>query len=171
MDFMELAKKRYSVRKYSDKPLDDETLKLITDSALIAPTAKNDQAFKVYVIKSKEALEKINELSPCIFGANVVILVCADKTREYHNRLEEGVTSGTEDASIVATHMMLRAAELGVGSCWVNVFPNSKTAEVFSLPEGIFPVLLMPIGYPAEDSEPSERHSLSRPEAELIETL
>ena len=75
---------------------------------------------------------------------------------EWHNPLEKCAHSGIQDVSIVAAHAMFEAWELGIGSCWVNYFPNSKIEEAFGLPENEKLVLLMPIGYPAEDAKPLE---------------
>ena len=171
MNFMELAENRYSMRSFSDKPIEKEKLDLIMRAAQIAPTACNYQAIKIYVIRSEEGIKKANELSHCIFGANTVIMVAYDKNGEWHNPLEEGITSGQQDASIAAAHIMFEAWELGIGSCWVNLFPNSKAAEVYGLPENIVPVLLMPIGYPSESAHPAKLHKQYRPISELVEEL
>ena len=130
-NFLDLAKERYSVRKFTDKPIEKDKLEKILEAAKVAPTAKNLQPVKIYVIQSEEALEKINSLTRCIFGAKTVFLIAYDKEKEWHNPLEEGVKSGQEDASIVATHMMMEAADLGIGTCWVNFFPNTETAKAF----------------------------------------
>lgn len=171
MDFIELAKQRYSVRKFTGEPVPEDKLREILYAGKIAPTAVNAQAFRVYVIRSREGLERINSLSRCIFGSSTVLMVAADTDREWHNPYEEDITSGQQDASIVAVHMMLRAWELGIGSCWVNVFPNMKTAREFGLPENIRPVLLMPLGFAAPEAVPNERHTVYRDDKELFGEL
>ena len=158
-NFLDLAKERYSVRKFTDKPIEKDKLEKILEAAKVAPTAKNLQPVKIYVIQSEEALEKINGLTRCIFGAKTVFLIAYDKEKEWHNPLEEGVKSGQEDASIVATHMMMEAADLGIGTCWVNFFPNTETAKAFGLSDNLVPVLLMPAGYADPDCKPSPRHT------------
>ncbi|MCD7866981.1 MAG: nitroreductase family protein [Clostridiales bacterium] len=171
MDFLTLAKARYSVRDYEDRAIEEEKLQKILEAGLLAPTAKNSQAHRVYVLKSPEALEKIRTLTRCAFNAPVVLLFTYNKEEEYRNKIEPDYTSGQQDASIVAAHMMLEAAELGLGSCWVNVFPPSDTMKAFDLPENERPVLLMPMGYASPDSVPSERHTQSREAKELIRFL
>lgn len=171
MDFMDLAKARYSVRKFADTPIEQEKLDRILEAALIAPSAKNSQAWRIYVARSEEALAKLNGLSRCIFGAPVVLIVGYDTTEEWHNPFEEGIHSGDQDASIVATHAMLEAWELGIGSIWVNLFPNFKTARELGLPDTFVPVCLMPMGYIASDAEPSPRHEQYRPIDELVAYL
>lgn len=157
--FFELAQERFSVRKFTDRKVEKDVLGKILEAGRIAPTAANHQPQRVYVLESREALEKINSLSGCIYGAQTVLMVAYDSREDWQNPLESGVHSGEQDASIVAVHMMLEAWEQGVGSCWVNVFPNTKTAEAFGLPDYIRPVLLMPIGYAAPEAAPSPKHS------------
>ena len=171
MGFLELAKARYSVRKFSSRPIEQEKLDRIIEAAMIAPTGKNNQAWRCYVLRSDEAMEKINGLSRCIFGAPMVLLFTYDTQEEWHSPLEEGIHSGVEDVSIVATHAMLEAWELGVGSIWVNLFPNTETAKAFGLPENEKAVLLLPIGYPGEKAAPSPMHSAFKPMEELAKFL
>ena len=151
MEFLELAKKRFSVRDYEDKQIEKEVLDKIIEAGYIAPTAKNNQCARVYVIQSEEGLAKIRSLSRCA--------------------KEEGVSSGQQDASIVACHMMLEAADLGVGSVWVDVFPNTLTAKEFNLPESVKPVCLMPMGYAKEGVVPSPMHTDLRPINEMVKYL
>ncbi len=171
MDFITLAKNRFSVRNYQDTPIEQEKLDKILEAAQVAPTAKNKQAARVYVLKSEEAVSKIRELTRCAYNAPVVMLIAYEESEQYYNEMEDGITSGQQDASIVATHMMLQAAELGIGSVWVDVFPNTKTAEVFGLPKSVKPVCLMPMGYAAEGVTPSPMHSSYRPLEEMVQEL
>lgn len=171
MSFLDLAKERYSVRKFSDRPIEQEKLDRIIETALVAPTAKNIQPWRMHILRSEEALAKVNSLTRCVFGAPVVLLFTYDRDEEWKSPLEEGVHAGVEDVSIAATHAMLEAQELGVGSLWVNLFPNTETERAFDLPESERSVLLMPIGYAAADCEPSERHAQSRPADELVSYL
>ena len=92
-----------------------------------------------------------------------------DKTLEWTHPDEEGIHSGVEDCSIVAAHVMLEATDLGLETCWVNRFPNTKTAQAFQLPDTMKPVLLMPIGY--ADDEPSIRHTQRKDMKEIVEYL
>ena len=163
MTFMELAQARYSVRKFADKPVESEKLTAVLEAANIAPTAKNIQPQRIYVLQSDEALKKVDDLTPCRFGAPVVLLFAYDADEEWQNPLESGVHSGVEDASIVATHAMLEAADLGLGTCWVNYFPNSAAEKAFGLPENEKAVLLLPLGYPAPDAAPSPNHEKCKP--------
>ena len=157
MEFMELAKERYSCRKFSDKPIEPEKLEKILEAGNIAPTAGNLQPQKIYVLQSEEAIAKVNSLSKCIYGAKTVLMFAYDSALDWKNPLEQGIHSGQQDVSIVATHIMLEACELGIASCWVNFFANSKLAEAFNLPENEKVVLLMPLGYADQNSKPHQK--------------
>lgn len=169
MTFQELANKRYSSRKYKQQPIEEEKLTQVLEVGRCAPTAKNNQPIQIYILQSEEALSKIRSITPCAFNAPTVLMIAYDETQEWTNPQEEGIHSGVEDCSIVATHIMLAATDLNLATCWVNVFPNTKTAEAFHLPQNIKPVLLMPIGYP--DDEPSERHTLRKPLESIVQKL
>ena len=171
MDFTKLAKERYSVRKFDPRPVGEETLSAILEAGNLAPTAKNQQPQRIYVVRSEEALAKIRSVTRCHFGAPVVLIFAYDKNEEWQNPLEAGVHSGPQDVSIVATHIMLKAAELGLGSVWVNYFSPTEAKKVMSLPENETPLLLMPIGYAAEDAAPAPLHSARRPLSETVRFL
>lgn len=170
-DFLTLAKARFSVRKYQDKPIEPEKMEKILEAAKVAPTAANLQPVHIYILKSEEALKKIRALTPCAFDAPVVLLITYSRSEQWQNRQEPGIASGQEDASIVASHIMLEAWDLGIGSCWVNAFPNRKTEEAFDLPADEKSVLLMPLGYAAEDAVPSPKHQQYRPMSEAVKEL
>ena len=120
MDFLEFAKERYSVRSFSQQPIEDEKMQKILQAGQVAPTALNFQPQKIYVLKSEDALEKIRFLTKYAYNAPVVLLVCADERKAWHSRHDFGFSSGQMDASIVCTHMMLEAWDLGIGSVWVK---------------------------------------------------
>ena len=168
MTFQELAKNRYSVRSFRETPIEKEHMDLILEAGRVAPTACNFQPQKIYVARSAEAREKLASVCRCTFGAPVILVVGYDRTRDWKNKLKPGLTSGETDAAIVCTHMMLQAADLGIGSCWVGYFNPDKVAEVLGLPENITVTALLPIGYPAENAEPLPLHSQYR---ELADTV
>lgn len=169
MDFLELARLRYSVRKFTDKPVEKEKLDLILEAGNIAPTAVNYQPQRIYVLQSDETIEKINGLSKCIYGARTVLLIAYDDDKDWDNPKQTGVHSGEQDVSIVATHIMLEAWNLGIGSCWVNLFSNDEVAKAFDLPKNEKVVLLMPLGYAAEDAKPAKWHGDCKRIEETVE--
>ena len=171
MTFLELAKKRFSVRKFTDQPVEKEKLDKVLEAGNIAPTAKNLQPQRIYVLQSEEALKKAYALTPCCYGAKTVLLFTYDIDEEWTNPLEDMIHSGDQDVSIVATHIMLEAEEQGLGTCWVNYFPNTKAAEVFGLPESEVVVLMMPIGYAAADAAPTANHTEKKPIEKTVRYL
>ena len=172
MDFLELAKARYSVRKFKDDPISPEHMARILEACNVAPTGCNYQPQRIYVVKSEEGIAKLNSVSKCVFGAKTVLVFAYDKNEDWKNRLEEGVRSGVEDVSIVATHAMMEAWECGVGSCWVNYFAPSELREVMGLPSNEEVVLIMPIGYIADDAEPLQNmHSVYKDLSETVSEL
>lgn len=157
MDFLELAKKRYSVRQFSDRKVEKEKLNLILEAARLAPTACNFQPQRLLVIESEESLNKLKDCTPYHFNTPLTILVCYDNKVSW-KRKYDNAESGEVDASIVTTQMMLEITNLGLGSTWVGSFDPEKIKLAFNLPKNFIPVSLLPIGYESEDSEPNPNH-------------
>ena len=167
MDFLKLAKERYSVRKFSDRTVEKESIEKILEAGHIAPTGCNYQPQRILVINSESALAKLKECTRCHFDAPCAMLICYNK-EECWTRPYDGNQSGIVDASIVTTHMMLEASELDIGSTWVMHFNPLKIKEEFAVPENFEPVALLVMGYPADDAVPNERHNIYRPIEETV---
>lgn len=170
MDFLSLAAERYSVRAFSDRPVEEEKLQKVLESGRLAPTAKNNQPQRIYVLKSPAALETVQTLTPCAFGAPVVLMVCGD-TKEAWAHPDTGHASTEMDVSIVTTHMMLEAWEQGLGSTWVCRFDTERARTAFHLPETVQPFCLLPIGYAAETAQPSPNHGKRKQLEETVTVL
>ncbi|MDO5707826.1 MAG: nitroreductase family protein [Andreesenia angusta] len=170
MNFLELTKERYSVRKFSDREVEQEKIDKILEAAKNAPTATNAQPQRIYIIQN-ESMEKLKECTTCTFGANMAILVCYNKDESWKRDKFDGEDSGILDAAIVGTHIMLEIVEQGLGSTWVGYFDPEKIVELFDIPENIIPKALFPLGYPAEDSEPSERHFKRKNIEEIVKYI
>lgn len=166
-DFMTLATERYSVRKFSDKPVEQEKIDKILQAGKIAPTAVNSQPQKIYVATTPESIAALNTVSPCLYGAPQCFVFCYND--ETVCKRGENGTYGEIDVTIVLTHMMLQAQELGIGTCIVGYFDAQKIKEVLDIPESIHPILIMPFGYAAPDAKPSPRHTEYRPLEETVE--
>ncbi len=171
MDFLDLAKKRFSARKFSDKMISKEDLDKILEAGLVAPTAKNLQPQRIYILQSDSALEKIASLTPCTFNAKTVLIFTYNEDEEWKNQLQEGIHSGVEDVSIVATHMMMEATDLGIDSIWVNRFANAEVEKSFNLPANEKVVLLMPLGYRTPDCVPGPNHEITKKIDEVVKYL
>ena len=168
--FLELAQSRYSVRKYSDKPVEKEKLEQILKAAQAAPTACNYQPWRVSVLQSPEAIAKVRSLTRYAFNAPVVLFICANMDESWVG--PDGHYAAPIDAAIVITHMMLEACDLGIGSCWVRGFDKNKIAEAYGLPANLEPVAFLPLGYPAEGSHPAKGwHDKRKSLEETVEWL
>lgn len=167
MDFLEIAKKRYSVRSYSDRKVEGEKLDKILQAAHIAPTAANLQPVHLIVVQKKDGLEKIGK-GANIYGAPLAIIVCADHNKAWVRPFDKKKTSDI-DASILTDHMMMEATELGLGSVWVCYFKPDVIRKEFSLPDNLEPINILAIGYPNKAAADPERHSQNRiPIKELV---
>ncbi len=167
MNFLELASSRFSARGFSSKQIEEDKLLNILSAGRVAPTAKNNQPQQIYVIQSNEALERINKVSPCIYNANTVLMVCSNIDVCWSSA-DNKYNSAEMDASIVCTHMMLEAKDQGIDSCWVLRFDKNLVKELFDLPQNIEPFCLLPIGYIDENINPSERHFDRKPLEETV---
>lgn len=157
INLLGLLKERYSVRKFSDKKVETDKLEQILEAGRLAPTACNLQPQRLLVLNTEESLNKLKNCTPYHFDTQLAILVCYDKTVSW-KRKYDNYDGGTIDASIVTAQMMLEITNLGLGTTWVGHFDPAKMIEEFDLEENIIPIALLPIGYPAEDAQPSPAH-------------
>lgn len=146
MNFIEIAKKRYSVRNYSSKKVEKEKLDKILQAAHVAPTAANLQPVHLIAVESKEGLEKISK-GANIYNAPLAIIVCADHNKAWVRPFDQKQT-GDIDAAILTDHMMLEATELGLGTVWVCYFQPDVIRKEFDLPDNLEPINILVIGYP-----------------------
>lgn len=167
MDFMKLAAERYSVRKFSDRAIEQEVIDKILKAGHLAPTACNIQPQRIMVINSPEGISKVKKCTICHFNAPAAMLICYDKNECWH-RNYDGKSSGDIDASIVTTHMMLEAYALGVGTTWVMHFNPEAVMVEFALPDNLEPVALLVMGYPAEDAKPYPGHTEFKPMEDIV---
>lgn len=167
MDFEKVITERYSVRKFENKHLEQEIIDKIINAGHIAPTGCNFQPQRILVLNNDETISKLKNCTKCHFDAPCAMLVCYNKDETW-SRPYDGAISAPVDASIVATHMMLEAKNLGVGSCWVMHFdPNAMRSE-FNIPTNIIPHALLVMGYPHQSAAPIEMHSKVRPLDEVV---
>lgn len=157
MEFLELAKKRYSCRSFLEKKVEKEKIEKILEAGRVAPTAVNYQPQRIIVLQEKEQLEKLSNCTIYGWNAPVILVVCYDKNISW-KRKYDGKDEGIVDASIVTTHMMLEIADLGLGTTWIGSFDPEKVKETYKIPENYEVVALLPIGYPTEDAKPAAMH-------------
>ena len=167
MEFFEVIKDRYSCKSFSDKKIDKEVMDKILEAARLAPTAKNLQEHHIYVVESEEMLSKIDEVTPCRYNAPVVLVVTYNVNNVFvypGNKRDSGI----EDATIVATHLMLASKALDADSCWINFFNPEEVKEKLGLPEDEEVLMMLDLGYPAADAKPLANHNSRK---ELKETV
>lgn len=157
MDFLELAKERYSCRSFDKREVEKEKIELILEAARVAPTAVNYQPQRILVLTEKEKLAKLSECTRYGWNAPVIMIICYDKNISWKRKFD-GRDEGEIDASIVTTHMMLQAQDLGLGTTWIGYFDPDKVREVYEIPENLEIVAILPIGYPSEEAKPSSMH-------------
>ena len=170
MDFAKLAAERYSLRKFSDRPVEAEKLAAVLESGRNAPTAHNFQPQRIPVLQSPEALEKVDGCTGAHFNPPVMLVVAYDPAVSW-KRETDGKDHGEIDAAIAATQMMLQAADLGLGTTYVGMFEPEKLRAAFPELEGLVPIALLPLGYPAEGAHPSRLHADRKPMEELVKYL
>lgn len=158
MNFNELARERFSCRKFSNKEVEKDKIDLILNSALLAPTAVNRQPQRILVLSDKDKLLSLKEFTRSDFDAPLCFIICADKSKAW-TRKYDGKNSYEVDASIVTAHMMLQAQDLGLGTTWVMSFDPERARQVLGIPDEFEIVALLPTGYPADDVEISAFHN------------
>lgn len=167
MEFSEVIKNRYSCKSYDGRKVEPEKLERILEAGRLAPTAKNLQEQHIYVIQSEEGLAKVDLVTPCRYNAGTCLLVAFDKNNvyTYPNSARE---SGVEDAAIVATHLMLAAANEGVESCWLNCIDLEKIHTEFGLPDNEEVLMILDLGYASEGVGPLANHGNRKPLSETV---
>lgn len=155
MEFSEVVKNRYSCRKFSTKEVPKEKLNNILEAGRLAPTAMNSQEQRIYVITSEEKLKMFDKLCPCRYGAPIVLIVAYDKNNIFTYPGGKKM-SGEEDATIVATHLMLAAKNEGIDSCYLNYFNPDEVHDKLGLLPNEEVVMALDLGYGID--KPSDKH-------------
>ncbi len=163
MDFLEMARKRFSVRRFdTTRKVEEATVKKIMEAAEAAPTGHNNQSQRILILENEEALKKLKGCTPCHYNAPLAFVISYDRTACWV-READGAPSGPVDASVVVTHMMFEAFEQGVGSCLVMGFDAAALRREFHIPLVYEPVVILVCGYPSSDCRPSSRHANRKP--------
>lgn len=164
MNFLDLAKKRFSVRSYETKPVPEEALEMVLEAGRLAPSAANRQPCHLIVVRSEEQRRKLGMAysRDWFWQAPVIIVICVETARAWVR--SDKKCFADVDGAILVDHMTLCAAELGLGTCWICAFEPQKIRSILNLPEGVEPLALVPLGYPAEPVRAKSR----KPQAELV---
>ena len=166
MDFLTLAKERYSCRYFSDKKVEQEKINKILEAARLAPTGRNSQSQRILVLTDETELNKLSGCTSYGWNAPLVMIICYDKNECWHRDIDD-FDGGAQDICIVTTHMMLEVTDLGLGSTWVGAFDPFKARELYNIPENLEVAAILPIGYPSETAHPSRLHNDRKPVEEI----
>ncbi len=158
MNFLDLVKKRYSVRSFDQREIEKEKLDYIMECVRLAPSAVNFQPWRFVVISDNETLDAVKSTykREWIQTAPYIIVACANHDESWHRR-SDNKDHADIDVAIAIEHLCLAAAEQELGTCWVCNFDAELCRGVMSLPSNIEPVALIPIGYPADGAEVPEK--------------
>ena len=159
MNVMEAIRQRRSIRAYQDRPVEEEKLQAVLEAARLAPSASNRQEWRYIVVRNPETRSKLAEAAngqKFVGEAPVVIVACA-KTDGH--KMTCGEACYPIDVAISLDHITLKAAEEGLGTCWIGAFSQPAVKKLLNIPEEIRVVELMPLGYPAD--EPAGRSRLA----------
>ena len=161
MDFFELLKKRYSVRAYQSKPVEDDKLKKVLEAACLAPTAANRQPFRFIVIHTKDRESELARIynREWFYQAPLVICACAFPSEAWSRM--DGKNYSDVDTTIAMDHFILAAANMGLGTCWIAAFDPVAAREILALPDDVEPVAFTPLGYPADEAKSKKRKAVS----------
>jgi nitroreductase len=168
MDFLELAKKRYSSRNYKNITVEEDKILNILEAARISPSAANKQPWHFIVVNNPEKLSQLHGVyhREWFREALTVIVVCGDSQIGWV-RLIDNKNHTDVDLAIAVTHITLQATEIGLATCWICHFDVGKTSTIFNLPPNIKPFALLTVGYPA-DIVDIHRHEAKRKTLEDI---
>ena len=153
------------------RPVEKEKIEKLLRVAQVAPTAENKQPQKIYIITKDEDREKLKTVTKYTFNAPMFFVVCVDKDKAWKHKTEEYTNSVEIDGSITATHIILEAYDLGLGSVYVRHFQTEELKKLFNIPENIVPVALLPLGYPQEGVKPTPSHLKKKSLDEMVEYL
>ena len=162
MEFYEVIKTRKSVRKYRPDPIPEDVLNRILEAGRAAPSAKNIQPWKFIVIKDPENKKKVAEVcrgQHWIANADVIVCGCALEKIAW-GRMGGYMSSFAVDLAIAMDHIILAAANEGLGTCWIAAFDPGAAQKILDLPAGVEPVAFTPLGYPADLPKPKNRKAI-----------
>jgi len=162
VEFEKLISERYSVRQYSDKPVEEWKIEKILQAARIAPSAANRQPYKIIVIETKgkeDELKKVYD-ADWFISAPLIIAICGIKKEAWTRR--DGKNHVDIDCAICMDHMILAATDLGLGTCWICAFDPAEAKKMLRIPEGVEVIALTPVGYPADKPGIKRRKGLNQ---------
>ncbi len=170
MTFLDLVRRRHSVRAYRPDPVPDELLATVLEAGRLAPTAGNRQPFRILVVHTAGREAEMRRIydRDWFVQAPLILCVCAVRAEAWRRTMYDGRSHADVDAAIVMDHLILAAADLGLGTCWIAAFDPAAARDVLGIPADAEPMLFTPLGYPAAGTTPSPRHAERRPLEDLV---
>jgi nitroreductase len=160
VDIFEAIKGRRSIRQFTDEPIGKDALEKLLDAARWAPTGGNQQRWRFVVVTSPSVKKLIKKFAPGIFVMPAAfIVICVEKEPGANPWAERSYLA---DCAIAAQNILLAAYEMGIGSCLALSYAKVAIKEILNLPEDVEPLLVVTLGYPAEDPEPPPRLELNQ---------
>lgn len=161
-DFLDLARRRYSVRAYDPRPVSDEEVNLVMEAARLAPTACNRQPFRFLVVRKREMLSKLcSSYRGAWLAQAPCILVAIALPGEAWIRRQDRKNHAEIDLAIAVDHLTLAATDIGLGTCWICAFDAPSVSAILELSGDEVPVALVSLGEPADTAGDKQRKSLS----------
>ncbi len=161
MMFAELISKRYSVRSYKPDLVEGDKLALVLEAARLAPSASNRQPYQLIVVKTAGREKELKRIYSGNFFTEAPLVICACALPSQAWSRKDGTDYSQVDIAIAMDHLILAAAELGLGTCWIAAFDPDAAREVLSLPAEAVPVVFTPLGYPADKPGTKNRKALT----------
>ena len=162
MTVLEVISKRRSIRKYKPDPIPHQVLERVLEAARLAPSGNNLQPWKFIVVKNQVIRQKLAEASRRQYfmaEAPITIVACGYPDNCYP-RMGRYMKSWPVDVAIALEHLILQAAEEGLGTCWIGAFEEEKVKRILSVPEEVKVLALTPLGCPAEEPPARRRKPL-----------
>jgi nitroreductase len=157
MVFLDLAKERFSVRAYQAMPVPEVLVMQVLEAGRLAPSAANRQPLHLILVQDPQQRKALGEAYPrdWFWKAPAIIVVCIEPARAWTR--SDGKNYADVDGAIVMDHMTLCAADLGLGTCWIGAFDAAKVRHTLGVPPGVDPLIMTPLGYPADPPRPKTR--------------
>ncbi|MBI2848343.1 MAG: nitroreductase family protein [Chloroflexi bacterium] len=161
MSFLDLARKRYSVRAYKPDPVEDEKLQQVMEAARLAPTAANRQPFQFIVVRTKGREADLGRIYSAPWFVQAPLVICAVGLPGQCWVRRDGRAYLDIDVGIAMDHLVMAATDLGLGTCWIGLLNRDATREILGIPPDAEPIAFTPLGYPADQPKEKKRKPLS----------
>ncbi|HDR90866.1 MAG TPA: nitroreductase [candidate division Zixibacteria bacterium] len=177
---IDILKNRRSVRKYTDRKVSDSEINIILEAARFAPSSNNTQCWRFVIVRDEEKIRELSKAGPLISKpvigfiekAPCVIACCAEPQAIYHKAAQSLIPSdlAVMDVTIATEHIVLSAAEMGLGTCWIGWVSEKKAAKILDLPKKWKVIALLAVGWPEKPLEPREPNRKELSEIAFRET-